>query len=325
MKRITGKYLEGIVIVKREMIMKFELESLPRNSSFDIIKNEILRVADLIASDKITRKEFDNLSKISSSAIQKRFGSWKMILSECGLGARYSGRTISDKMMQQTKHLTNDEIIGELQRIARSINKNAVTTADLNKGSKIISASTISNRFGSWANGLRAANLAVVKKGRRHCELDYYENMLNVWTHYGRQPKYKEMDLPPSTITSGAYESKWGKWSNALLAFIQYANRDKIEEEITTEEKPKCYYVHVASDFKKGNCRNISIGLRYKILVRDNFRCKKCGRSPATDLKCELHIDHIIPFSRGGKTVLENLQTTCRECNLGKSNNYCEQ
>ncbi len=32
------------------------------------------------------------------------------------------------------------------------------------------------------------------------------------------------------------------------------------------------------------------------------------------------HIDHIKPWSKGGETVLENLQTLCATCNLGKSN-----
>ena len=34
----------------------------------------------------------------------------------------------------------------------------------------------------------------------------------------------------------------------------------------------------------------------------------------------ELHVDHIKPWSKGGETVLENLQTLCATCNLGKSN-----
>jgi 5-methylcytosine-specific restriction endonuclease McrA len=33
-----------------------------------------------------------------------------------------------------------------------------------------------------------------------------------------------------------------------------------------------------------------------------------------------LHIDHIVPWSKGGETALENLETLCSECNLGKSN-----
>ena len=67
--------------------------------------------------------------------------------------------------------------------------------------------------------------------------------------------------------------------------------------------------------------RKISNKLRYQVLKRDNFKCCACGASPAKDPSAELHIDHIIPWSKGGKTTLENLQTLCSKCNLGKSNN----
>lgn len=59
-------------------------------------------------------------------------------------------------------------------------------------------------------------------------------------------------------------------------------------------------------------------GLRYDILKRDNFKCKICGYSQEDGVK--LHVDHIIPVSRGGKTEFDNLQTLCERCNLGKSN-----
>jgi 5-methylcytosine-specific restriction endonuclease McrA len=64
--------------------------------------------------------------------------------------------------------------------------------------------------------------------------------------------------------------------------------------------------------------RKMSSRLRYKVLSRDRFRCVLCGRSPATDLEVILHIDHIIPVSKGGKSNPENLQTLCMECNYGK-------
>jgi hypothetical protein len=64
--------------------------------------------------------------------------------------------------------------------------------------------------------------------------------------------------------------------------------------------------------------RAISDKLRYQVLKRDNFKCCACGASPAKDPSIELHIDHIIPWSKGGKTVIENLQTLCSRCNLGK-------
>jgi 5-methylcytosine-specific restriction endonuclease McrA len=52
---------------------------------------------------------------------------------------------------------------------------------------------------------------------------------------------------------------------------------------------------------------------------RDNFKCKNCGRSPATDQSIILHVDHINAWAKGGETILENLQTLCSVCNIGKS------
>ena len=68
----------------------------------------------------------------------------------------------------------------------------------------------------------------------------------------------------------------------------------------------------------KRSSRVISTNLRYKVLKRDNFKCCACGASPAKDPSVELHIDHIIPWSKGGETTLDNLQTLCSKCNLGK-------
>lgn len=58
--------------------------------------------------------------------------------------------------------------------------------------------------------------------------------------------------------------------------------------------------------------------LRYDVLRRDNFKCQICGISAQDG--AVLHIDHIIPVSRGGKTTIDNLQTLCERCNMGKSN-----
>ena len=57
--------------------------------------------------------------------------------------------------------------------------------------------------------------------------------------------------------------------------------------------------------------------LRYDILKRDNFRCQICGACANDGVK--LHVDHIIPVSKGGLTEISNLRTLCDRCNLGKS------
>ena len=49
---------------------------------------------------------------------------------------------------------------------------------------------------------------------------------------------------------------------------------------------------------------------------KQNHTCSICGKSFDLD---KMHADHIIPWHAGGKTVPENLQMLCRDCNLKKS------
>lgn len=60
----------------------------------------------------------------------------------------------------------------------------------------------------------------------------------------------------------------------------------------------------------------MSARLRYLILKRDGYKCQICGRTQEDGVK--LHVDHIIPVSKGGETKMENLRTLCEDCNLGK-------
>jgi 5-methylcytosine-specific restriction endonuclease McrA len=60
--------------------------------------------------------------------------------------------------------------------------------------------------------------------------------------------------------------------------------------------------------------------LRYDIMKRDGFRCTLCGASARDGI--QLHVDHILPVSKGGKTTKDNLRTLCSRCNLGKGSKY---
>lgn len=60
--------------------------------------------------------------------------------------------------------------------------------------------------------------------------------------------------------------------------------------------------------------------LREAIKKRDNFTCCSCGNSTYKEPNLLLEIDHIVPVSKGGCTVEENLQTLCWKCNRAKSN-----
>ncbi len=54
---------------------------------------------------------------------------------------------------------------------------------------------------------------------------------------------------------------------------------------------------------------------RFNVFLRDRFACQYCGgRLPAEDLT----FDHVIPRSRGGRTMWDNVVAACAPCNLRK-------
>lgn len=63
--------------------------------------------------------------------------------------------------------------------------------------------------------------------------------------------------------------------------------------------------------------RLMTDSLRYDVMNRDGFRCVLCGATTKED-NVKLHVDHILPIAKGGKTELSNLRTLCERCNLGK-------
>ena len=171
-------------------------------------------------------------------------------------------------------------------------------------------SSTIIRRFGTWNQAVELANLDC--RNHFHTELELFDNIERVWVAKGSQPVRRDMDNKLySNISSGAYMRKYGKWSNALKAFVEYINQDA--DALNLSETNTELQGHKTS-------RDINLRLRFKVMQRDNFRCCACGVSPAKDASVELHIDHIIPWSKGGETEICNLQTLCSKCNWDKGN-----
>jgi hypothetical protein len=56
---------------------------------------------------------------------------------------------------------------------------------------------------------------------------------------------------------------------------------------------------------------------RMRILKRDDFRCRICGRRPSDYLDLELHVHHVLPWRYGGVTIDGNLITLCKTCHGG--------
>jgi len=209
------------------------------------------------------------------------------------------------------RNTPDNELIADLKRIASELKKETVTIDEYNERGKFHST-TLARRFGNWFLTLEKAGL---KKTRNlHIsEEEYFRNLEEVWTKLGRQPRYLEMQKPLSKYVAGAYAYKFGTWRKALEKFIEYVNKGNVSLLEKAAEKKKSISKHKTK-------RSINWRLRFLVMRKDKFKCKNCGRSPATDQGIVLHVDHIKPWANGGETVLENLQTLCSICNIGKSN-----
>jgi hypothetical protein len=107
--------------------------------------------------------------------------------------------------------------------------------------------------------------------------------------------------------------TNWHKHKNKYRLYkIEYDKRPEVRA-----RKHTLYLLRrIVSPHKFVHPGQRSLRLRFQILARDEFRCRYCGR---TSLEVALHVDHIMPASKGGKTESQNLITACADCNIGKS------
>lgn len=201
--------------------------------------------------------------------------------------------------------VNTEDLLADLKRVAKEEQK--VSQSVYSKKGRY-DCSTIIRRFGTWNKALKKAEIMLSNEINITDER-LYENLLSLWQRLGRQPRRSDLTSKYSKFSQSPYDRRFKTWSNALRSFVEYANSQDKEVEIFPEEK--------GSARRTG--RDPSLRLRFKVMKRDNFSCRSCGASPAKDSSVILHVDHIKAWANGGDTVLENLQTLCSKCNIGKS------
>ena len=207
------------------------------------------------------------------------------------------------------RNITDKELICDLKKAAKKLGKNYLTINEYSKAGSF-DPTTPANRFGGWNSAIVKAGLKVKKPGRIP-DIELMMNLKKVWDSLGRQPKMCDLIKPLSLYGTTVYTNRYGSWLKALKIFVRFANSRKLipVNIVNSEQKRKKV---------KRLSRKISIGMRYEVFKRDKYKCRICGATPARDPNVTLHADHIIPRSKGGETILNNLQTLCSRCNLGK-------
>jgi hypothetical protein len=281
--------------------MKFELEDYHRGITDKELIADLQRIASELNRTSVSRAEYTKRGKYGQGTHERRFGSWNKAIEKAGL------------ISTNTQPIPEEELVNDLKRVSGILKKTSLDKRDYERHGKY-SYDVYCRRFGNWVNALKKACLT--RTGNyRTTEEEYLKNLGEVWVKLGRQPHYSDMQMPFSKYSGTAYLHKFGKWRTALEKFVAFANKEEI-----VPTKKLIEEIKVVLPTKHKTKREINWRLRFLVMRRDNFKCKNCGRSPATDPSIVLHVDHIKPYSKGGETIMGNLQTLCSKCNIGKSN-----
>ena len=146
---------------------------------------------------------------------------------------------------------------------------------------------------------MRAALTAAGLSPSRHWTNEELLKMLaDLWAKtladLGRSPQMEDLRAYGVPVTWTIYKNRFGGWKKALVA------ASRTDSEIPKVDPP---------------ARRATLSERRRFLVfqRDSYTCRICKASGV-----KLEVDHIKPYSQGGSNDMDNLQTLCRPCNLGK-------
>jgi hypothetical protein len=307
----------------------------PKYTDEELI-SELKRVWDDLGR-RPSYPEFKQLGRIGVRVYERRFGNWKSAI------ARLFANSDYQSIGTAGCHTTPELLIAELERLTGNANTGILSYGKYRQLGGLHSIGTFIKHFGSWRAAVNRVGHADGNSGK-YTDEELFSEMQRLWETYGRQPTYRDMNRD-GRISGHVFQKKFGSWIKSVHAFC--ADRESAnEDEAVIESDPEPHTdlkstpppaisatpILVAADYVASTAKTVlvdsrrvaGIRLRFRVFQRDQFRCVYCGRSPKTHESVVLHADHKVPWSRGGFTEFENLQTTCADCNVGKSDHLPE-
>ena len=115
-----------------------------------------------------------------------------------------------------------------------------------------------------------------------------------------KQTRYRQRNYIKTSYKVCVTDSEW------TVTWQWISNRHKQLEKIGFEATLREYN-------SKSQRKLMTPSLRKAIMERDHYTCQLCGKYMPDEVG--LHIDHIIPIAKDGKSVPSNLRVLCSKCN----------
>lgn len=192
---------------------------------------------------------------------------------------------------------------------------NCVAYLLANDGGQLVSGSPIRQEYLettlSWINDGRIEGyMAKHQHDKNAEELWFYFQKVVAWTREIFPNYRREMNSVP-----------WGELYNQFKN--QKFDPKKLEKEVAklmqdedVTKKSGIYEYVLTRDERFLNIRAFTEKMKREVYEKQDGICKKCRKH--FDME-EMEADHIKPWHEGGKTVSENCQLLCKDCNRRKS------
>jgi hypothetical protein len=206
------------------------------------------------------------------------------------------------------------EIIASLKEYGRLHGKSSFTLREYdNWEDKLLASSNIRRHFGSWGKALQAAGFRA-QFTQKLDPRDMVTAFRDCWHEHQSMPNQRRLaeylEKHNYPFRTRAYKNYFGGLERLAKLIAQFDSGQLAESRLYERYKPVSRHYEA-----------VPPKLRRAVLIRDGYRCVKCGANPKDDKSVRLEVDHIKPGSRGGPAALENLQTLCFSCNQGKKAN----
>lgn len=285
-------------------MQEFKLEPDNRGCPDEVLLGDLREIAAKLGGS-LTRESYNQAGRFAAATMQNRFGSWNEALTRAGLA------------VGKRNSIPDSELLDDLRRVGNLLQVTALSATQYRPHGKF-APDTFARRFGNWASAVALVGLNPSESWRaRATDQELLSNLGEVWRTLGRQPKQSDCRAPVSRFSHDAYVRRFGTWRASLEKLAETVGQSEPMPEANTESPSDARTS--TPEARNNTPRDPSWRLRFLVHRRDNFTCRACGRSPATELGVVLHVDHIVPWSKGGLTILDNLQTLCERCNIGKS------